>query len=256
MINLSAMALRLLCFLALAAFGGGAALAADPTPAPSPDPCADSGRTGMLATIDRPTVGFSACAVKRNDVLAEFGYANQTDAGGATPAYPQGLIRYGAAPNLELDVLGPSGHFDSGAGLKYELRHDASGSEAIDFLYTAPNGAPGYSAGYAVETVNFDAGTSLGGTWSGGITLGYQMGAVSALLPSAVVVKQFTPSSQAYVEAFGATRTRPGGGWRIGYDAGLQYLLNDRLEVDAEAGTTASDQTHAHYLGFGFGVRF
>lgn len=255
MINLSAMVFRLLCALALAALAAGAARAADPAPTPSPDPCGDSGHTAILATIDRPTVGFSPCAVKRKEVLAEAGYASQADAGGETPVYPQGLIRYGAAPNLELDVIGPSGHFDSGAGLKYELHHDAAGSEAVDFLYTAPNGAPGYSAGTAVETLNFDAGTSLGGTWSGGVTLGYQMGAVSTLLPSAVVVKQLTTSSQAFVEVSGATRTRPGGGWRIGYDAGLQYLLGDRLEIDAEAGTATSDQTHSHYIGFGFGIR-
>jgi len=260
MINLSAMALRLLCALLLAALVCSSSAGAEPSPSPAPtpdtDPCG-SPRTDLLATIDRPTVGFSACAVKPGDVIAEFGYANQSSsATGNADVYPQGFVRFGIAANIEFDVIAPAGHLDSGLGLKYELHHNAAAEEAIDFLYTAPNGALGYSAGTATEALNFDAGTSLGGTWSGGLTVGYQMGSVSSVLPSAVVAKQFSPSTQVYVEAFGATRIRQDGGWRVAYDAGVQRLLNDRLEIDVEAGHAVTDQDRSQFVGFGMGLRF
>jgi hypothetical protein len=259
MINLSAMALRSLCALLLAALTYASA-AAEPSPSPSPTPNADpcgTPRTDLLAAIDRPTVGFSACAVKPNDVIAEFGYANQSSSGaGNADVYPQGFVRLGVAPNIEFDVIAPTGHLDSGAGLKYELHHNAGGAEAIDFLYTAPNGAPAYSAGSATETLNFDAGTTLGGTWSGGLTVGYQMGTVSSVLPSVVVAKQFSSSMQIYVEAFGATRIRQDGGWRVAYDAGIQRLLNERVEIDVEAGHAVTDRDRSQFVGFGMGLRF
>jgi len=254
MINLSAMAFRMLAAFILATLAAAVqSRAAEPTP-PPPDPCGQA-RTDLLAAIDRPTVGFSPCAVKPKDVLAEFGYANQTGSGDPVPFYPQGLIRFGVAPNLEADLIAPSGHFDSGIGMKYEFSHTAAMAQAVDLLYTAPNGSPERTNGTAVETVNYDVGVSFPQNWSGGITLGYQMGSTTALLPSAAVVKQFSPKLQVYVEGYGATRTRPGAGWRVGYDGGIQRLLSESVELDVEAGHTTTDLDHSNYVGLGFGVR-
>ncbi|MBV9270407.1 MAG: transporter, partial [Candidatus Eremiobacteraeota bacterium] len=212
--------------------------------------------TDILATLNRPTVGFSACAVKPRETLAELGYQNEASLSGIiTPTYPQGFIRFGVGPNFEADLIAPEGHYDSGVGLKYELYHDAKTAYAIDVLYTSPNGAPAFTAGKATTTVNFNAGTSLGGKFNGGITLGYQRGAFTTWLPSVSLVDQFSPKTQVYVEAFGATRVRVDGGSRFAYDGGIQHLLTNDLEIDVEAGRTVTDVDRSHYYGFGFGLR-
>jgi hypothetical protein len=76
------------------------------------------------------------------------------------------------------------------------------------------------------------------------------------VLPSVVISDQWNPRAQAYIEAYGQTRTRPDGGAQFGVDVALQYLIAPQLEADVEAGQTANDVARSHYAGFGFGLRF
>lgn len=248
-----------------------AATAAAPSPSPAPDPCG-APQSNLLAVLDRPSIGYSPCAVKPREVLAELGYANAVGDAGRLASYPQGFLRFGAARDLELDLIGPaygvlqnagarnSGFFDSGFGAKYEFWHDETRALAADFLYTAPTGAAEFTVGAPVEALNVDYSMPLSGNFSVASTLGvvsgYASGRFLAAAPSVVLADQWNPRAQAFVEAFGQTRTRIQGGSLFGLDVALQYLLAPGLELDVEAGRTASDAGRAHYVGFGFGSRF
>jgi hypothetical protein len=245
-----------------------AAAAASPSPSPAPaNPCGGA-HTNVLAAINRPSVGYSPCAVKPHEQLVEFGYENTTGAGGHAAQYPQGFVRFGIAPRWEFDLIGPaygaqalhgattSGFFDSGAGAKYEMWHDSERALAMDFLYTAPTGAHAFTAGSSVETMNLDYTMPIAGKFGFASTLGAQNGRFFSLLPSAIVTDQWSARAQAFIEAFGQTRVSPDGGSLFGMDAAVQYLLAPNLQIDAEVGRTASQGTQLHYAGFGFGVKF
>lgn len=219
----------------------------------------------MLSALNRPTIGFSPCAVKPRDVVVEAGYANQSG-GQALTLYPQGFIRFGAAPNLELDIVGPNGKFDSGFGLKYEIAHDAQRAYALDALYTLPTGSALYTAGAPSEQLNFDYSGPLTPGLGFGATLGVlntaaqsldgRTARTTSLLPSAVVTTLLNDRTQLYAEAYGSTRLRPDGGSLFGLDGGVQYLVSPQLEIDAELGRTVTGAAISHYAGIGFGLRF
>ena len=242
----------------------GAMLMAAPSPAPSPDPCGDV-HTNVLAALDRPSIGYSPCAVKHGDTVVEAGYSNASSDTGLLATYPQGFLRYGAAQNLELDLI-TGGRFDSGVGLKYEWWHDDSRAFATDVLYTAPTGNAAFTAGGPIATVNADYAMPLSSRFGFAATLGAQSSYAAALdgspgrffslLPSFVISDQWNPRAQAFVELYGQTRTRPDGGASLGADAAFQYMLAPQLEVDVEIGRTANDVTRSHYVGVGFGARF
>jgi hypothetical protein len=229
-------------------------VAASPTPAPSPDPCGGTA-SSLLATLNRPSIGFSPCAVKPHEAILEAGYANSFG-DGVVPNYPQALLRVGTrVSGLEVD-LSDNGKLDSGLGAKYEAWHDAVSSLAFDWIYTAPTGNAAQSLGAPTQTFNIDYGTQISSKLSAGSTLGMQSAGFLSLLPSAVLTDQWNDRAQAFVEVFGQTRTRPDGGALIGTDIALQYLLLPQLELDIEAGGSANDVARTHYLGFGFGARF
>jgi hypothetical protein len=257
---------------------------ASPAPSPSPaapaanDPCGGS-TTNLLATLNRPTIGFSACAVKPRQSLWELGYNNVLQSDGTRVAiYPQGFIRFGAAPQVELNIIGPNyqvqnaagsvqrGFADSGIGAKYEFFQDESNVAAIDFLYSVPTGAPTFTAGAPIATLNLDYGRSLSPASGFGTTLGVQSSYAQdlsghsarfmSLLPSVSFTTQTNARTQFYAEVYGQTRIRPDGGTLFGIDGGVQYLLTPTVEIDAELGQTVTDLSRAHYIGFGLGLRF
>ncbi|HEV2262842.1 MAG TPA: transporter [Candidatus Rubrimentiphilum sp.] len=249
---------------------------ASPVPSPSPDPCGGA-HTNLLATLNRPTIGFSACSVKTRESVWEIGYANAESSGAHVAAYPQGFLRFGLARGLEFDVIGPAyeaqsapglqqnGFLDSGAGLKYEYYQDPSNVAAVDVLYTAPTGSAAFTAGAPIATLNLDYGHSFSSSSGFATTLGVQSSFASdlngrssrffAALPSIVFTTQSNTVTQFYAEAYGQTRLRPDGGALFGLDGGVQYLITDSLEIDGEVGSTVTDLVRAHYVGFGFGLR-
>lgn len=201
--------------------------------------------------MDRPSIGYSPCAVRAREFLAEAGWTSNSGS--------SGFLRYGLAPNFEADAIA-GGAADSGIGMKYEWWHDGSRALATDFLYTAPTGTAAFSAGAPTETLNLDYAMPLSGNLALATTLGAQSTHNGARfftwLPSVVVSDQWSPRAQAFVEAFAQSRTRPDGGSQLGLDAAFQYVLTPDIELDIETGRTISDATRSHYIGFGFGARF
>lgn len=234
----------------------------------------------MLATLNRPTIGFSACAVKQHESVWELGYNNQPQSDGSRVSiYPQGFIRFGAGRGLEFDVIGPGyvvarqpsgavqrGFLDTGVGAKYEFFNDAASAVAVDLLYILPTGAPAFTFGAPVATLNLDYGRSLSPVSGFATTVGIQSSYAQDLqgnsarfvsfAPSVAFTTQANPRTQFYFEAFGQTRIRPDGGTLFGLDGGIQYMLAPQFEIDAELGQTVTDLIRGHYLGIGLGLRF
>ncbi len=286
-----AAALATLCLIAWAPPAARAASAV-PSPAPSPaadtpaDPCGGPG--ALLATLNRPTVGYSACAIEAGTAVFEIGYQNQVTGQGANAQtlaeYPQGFIRFGLRPRFEFDIIGPSdarsrvplgngldtvtnGAYDSGIGFKYELPPGGRYTIGIDGLYTSPNGSPAFTAGNATLTGNIDIAYALDATTGIGTTLafsttgGYAANGSHArygtFMPSLVVTKQLPDAYQLYAEYVHLSKTAPDQGQRNFVDYGVQKLLGTRTEIDVELGDsiTPNAARRFNYVGFGLGVQ-
>ena len=276
-----------LAYMALPAF----AQTAHPSPAPSPSPIADpnpcGGPSGLLAVLDRPTIGFSACAVAPGTTLFELGYQNEVGGSGGNAfvqtQYPQNFLRVGVAPRVELDLIGPNevrqrslkptapdsvtnGAFDSGLGAKYEFPQRGAATFAIDGLYTAPSGSPDFTAGNASYTLNLDIaypltpntgiGTTLGFTSTGGFATNGAHARYGAFLPSVVVTESLPHDYQPYFEYVYASRLSPSVGGRAYIDYGIQKLFGSRTEVDVELGhaLSAKPSLKFNYIGVGLGL--
>lgn len=246
-----------------------------PKPAATPNPCA-----GLLAQLNRPTVGFSPCAVDKGTTVFELGYQNTRYAQAPSRVQiGQGFLRFGVAQRFELDVIGPnevvqrgaganvSGLADSGIGFKYGLLQGQHWQLGIDGLYTTPNGVRAFTAGSATLTANLDAGYELTKTLSLGTTLsfastgGYSSagvhGTFGTFTPSALLLQQFGHVTQAYVEYVNVSRDAPDVGASSFADTGIQRLIGNGLEIDLEYGRSLSGPAAQRfsYIGAGIGVR-
>lgn len=259
--------------------------AASPRPEPS-DPCGGPGR--LLATANRPTVGYSACAVKRGTAVFELGYQNQvkgTASNGAVQSQvPQTFIRLGVASRFEFDLIGPNyeeeriyktGHVggtlngvaDSGTGFKFELPPRGRWTIAFDGLYTAPNGSKSLTAGTATITANTDASYALSSATSIGTTIalsstGREVGGTQrrygVTTPSLVLTTQIPNFYQFYTEYVLVSKVGPNHESLAFTDFGVQKLLGSRTEIDVEYGHgfTGDSNLKFNYIGAGLVLQF
>jgi hypothetical protein len=266
---------------------GGAAEATTPSPSPATsDSCAGPGR--LLATANRPTVGFSACAVKRDTVVLELGYQNEVrglpDKGAVRSQIPQAFVRLGVANRFELDLVGPNyeavraytprkspkvryGVSDSGLGFKYEFYQTGRYTVAVDGLYFGPNGSSFLTAGNATLSGNLDASYSMSPATSIGTTVavsstGGQLGAqhlrYGLVMPSLVMTTQIPNYYQFYAEYVVTSKATPRYGARAFTDFGVQKLLGTRTEIDLEYGHafTGIAPLKFEYIGAGLTAQF
>ena len=255
--------------------------AASPTPSPSPPPDPCGGQTRLLATLNRPTVGYSACAIAPHTIVLEEGYQRERmDSAQTLTQYPQSFARVSIAPRLEFDVVGPSynrletagssgvsGFQDNGAGFKYELPPRGNCTFGFDALYTSPNGAAAFTAGRYTTTANADIGCSVTGSFGIGTTQAFTAAGgpradgtfarYGLWMPSIVATQQFGGGNQFYVEYVYQSRTAPDAGGRAFVDYGIQHLIGSHVEVDAELGNvlTGNAAQRFTYFGLGFGVQ-
>jgi hypothetical protein len=281
-----ALAVAAVAFCVPAAANEPQSTAPVPSPSPGPsDPCAGPGR--LLATANRPTVGYSACAVKEHTAVFELGYQNQVNgnasSGSIRSQVPQNFLRFGIAQRLEIDVIGPNyeatreyasgrpdtvtnGVADSGLGFKWELPPTGRWTIAFDGLYTGPNGSTFLTAGNATLTGNFDASfslspaTSLGTTVAVSSTGGYLNhghARYGTTTPSLVMTTQIPHYYQFYAEYVLVSKVTPNQGDRAFTDFGVQKLLGTRTEVDLEYGLafTGISALRFNYVGVGMVVQ-
>lgn len=236
----------------------------------------------LLAALNRPTVGYSACAVPPGSIVLEEGYQNESQ-GGTSPSvgvtYPQGFERFGIGTGLEVDLIGPSdnrlraghtlatGYSDFGAGFKYELPQHGRFTFALDGLFTAATGNAGFTAGGPTQTVDVDVsyaaspalsfGTTLAGASSAGFTTAGTAARFGYLLPSVVVTEQIPKYFQFYAELVGQSTLAPGRGGHVFTDFGVQKLAGSYVELDLEYAQSFTPVGGArfHYFGIGSGIR-
>jgi hypothetical protein len=259
---------------------------ASPSPSPSPaDPCGGPGR--LLATANRPTIGYSACAVAKDTAVFELGYQNQVNgtpgAGSVQSQTPQNFLRLGVAKGFEFDVIGPnyestrtfpqggrdavtSGVTDSGLGFKYQIPTAGRWTVGIDGLYTGPNGSQFLTAGNATLTGNFDASydlspaTAIGTTIAVSSTGGYangRHGQYGVTEPSFVLSTQIPHYYQFYAEYVIVSKIALQESARAFTDFGVQKLLGSRTEIDVEYGHafTGIPSQKFDYIGAGLVVQ-
>ncbi|MGC2634632.1 MAG: hypothetical protein WA215_10520 [Candidatus Cybelea sp.] len=240
-----------------------------------------------MSTANRPTIGYSACAVKEHTAVFELGYQNQVTgtaaSGSILSQVPQNFLRLGIIPRFEIDVIGPNyeatreyanGHpdtvingvADSGLGFKWELPPTGKWTVAFDGLYTGPNGSTFLTAGNATLTGNFDASyslspaTSIATTVAVSSTGGYAgnvHGQYGTTTPSVVMTTQIPHYYQFYTEYAFVSKIALNRGGRAFTDVGIQKLLGTRTEVDIEYGHafTGNPALRFDYVGAGIVVQ-
>jgi hypothetical protein len=257
-----------------------------PTPAPASSPTADpcGGHARLLSTANRPTIGYSACAVAPRTAVFELGYQNQTtgspQTGSVTSQVPQAFTRIGVAPRFEVDVIGPNyvatraydaatpiartaGVTDSGVGAKYELAASKRWIVGIDGLYTPPTGSAFLTAGNATLTGNLDVayalseatgiGTTIALSTTGGFAPDGTHARFGVTTPSFVATTRPAPNTQLYAEYVYVSKIAAVVGGRAFADAGIQQLLGTNFELDVEYGHSfiASTPLRFQYIGAG-----
>lgn len=241
-----------------------------------PDPC--GGASGLLAVLDRPTVGDSACVVAPGHSVVELGLTQGPRiTGGQEIQLPLAALRFGLGSHRELVWLPPSairqsgpGNAGSGAtasvlGLKQQFltrRHTLLSGET---LVTLPSGTDAYGAAGAGLAVNGLFSQDLPAEFGMALQLGFSSQAApkaqggtryASALADLVFTRQFNPRTQLYLEFTGLSHSGPGQGSALNTDGGLQFLITRDLEVDIEAGRqlhgTLGDLSR--YWGIGLGL--
>jgi len=252
-----------LAALFIAAIGAAAA--------PKPASLCDG---GLLAILNRPTIGFSTCAVALHHVVGEFGIQNTVDAAGSNLSLGQGFVRFGLGHGFEADINGPNliagstvpfaGLQDLGLGMKWQFLDRPTLGGAFDLIANVPTARAGVTLGAPSTTLNLDLATALGARAGLGLTLGAidssgfdrrnRRQRYLAFQPSIALTDLLTPRLQAYLEGVALSRTAPGAAGAFTVDGGFQYAATPKLELDIEAAQSIANGLRSHYLGLGFGI--
>ncbi len=240
------------------------------------DPCAG----GLLAIIDRPTAGDSACTVYPGQFLLEAGgqYLKFTEAGSGYTV-PNTALRFGFAGGNEFELSLPNyatqtapdttGMSEFYVVFKHALVHIQDGLFSIEGVATLPSGSAYFGSkkgglfvnGLMAYSLMPDVGlsASLG---VGSQSQSTAEGGTAYVSVNPDLVLTWNPAQwrafQVVGEVYGQTKTSPGQG--AGYNAtvGLQYLVTREIELDVEEGVSLTGQLGGfdHYFGMGLGILF
>lgn len=248
---------------------------APPTSQASQNPCGGPG--SLLAELDRPTVGDSACVVPQSRAIVEFGFADAQGSTGTTQNGPQAELRFGLPGDNEFVLMPPNVTFAQGSlggtprysptvmGVKHEWGYTRQWIYTGEVLLTMP--ATGYTPG-TQGGLGAAANGIVGWNITHAIALGLMLGVTSfddanqrrftSINPDFTATWLLDPRLQLYGEIYGQTHTsyHQGPGWDS--DGGIQYLLTRHVEVDAEIGQRISGALggYRHYWGIGAGWEF
>ncbi len=242
---------------------------------PPTNPC--TGPSGLLAELDRPTVADSACVVPKGRAIIEMGYAHENTAAGTRQTFPQAELRFGLPDANEFVLLPPNatyaanehgGETDASAtvmGLKHEWGYTRRWIYTGEALVTVPGGpnSRGGSNGWGLA-VNGIVGYTVTRAFSLGLMLGITHlydntgRRYTSINPDLTATWLIDPRWQAYIEVVEQSHTGYGQGSGSDSDAGIQYLISRRIEVDAEIGQRLSGALggYRHYWGVGAGWEF
>lgn len=237
------------------------------------DPC--GGENSLLALLDRPTTADSACVVKPDQVVGEFGSQFQSFTDG-THGYdfPESVLRFGLPHNNELVFLPPDyihqnsyGFGPASLGLKHEFGYTARWLAAGEALVTLPSGSSELGSANVGSAVNgiatYSITPTLDLTGMFGVTSQTTASAnggqrFNSFNPDIVLTWQTIPVLQFYAEIYAQTQPAPGQGFGCNFDGGVQYLPKKFLELDISEGVrlTGNLDSLNNYFAFGIGVLF
>lgn len=261
-------------FLATVPFCGLSAKAQTATD----DPC--GGASPLLAIIDRPTVGDSACVVPERRVVLELGgqWTKFRD-GSHGFNLPEAEFRLGIPGNNEVVLLPPNYARQSGGGLvtsgesatvlgfKHELGYTGKWLGAVETLVTLPSGSAAFGSRGGGVAFNGIVNYSPTDNTSLSMMLGVASqtlpplaggGRYTSLNPDFVGTWAATEGLQLYGEIYGQSSTGPGQGAGWNADGGVQYLLTPSVEVDIEGGLRLAGNLggFSRYVGVGLGLLY
>ena len=234
-------------------------------------------------TSDRPDQTESAETVVPGAAQFEVGWthAEEDDEGFdlSTDAFPQTLIRYGLAENLELrlgfdgyvwqDVEEPAGESveddgagDSEIGFKYKLWNEQGRRPQTAVLVgtSLPTGEDPFSS----ERLDPSIRLAFAHTLSDALSLGYNVAGIweteqdetgdrdttASIAYSAALGIALTHRAGTFVEFFGSVPTDEGKPANS-FDAGLTYLITDNLQLDVLGGAGVSEAADDWFIGAG-----
>lgn len=241
------------------------------------DPC-----VGLLSVLDRPTVSDSACAAPLGRIVLELGFQHagvRGPGGGTAENYPEAELRLGLPGRNEFKVLIPnynsqrtpegpvSGLSATAIGFKHEVGYNSHWLGSVEAILTLPSGnaafgSQGLGAAF-LGIVNYSVSDQV----AVGLELGVNSQTTSRLaggdrftsfISNLVATWQPAEKLQFYGEIFGQSSTGPGQGAGYNLDAGVQYMITRRWEVDLEEGVrlTGNSGGFTHYYGVGIGLLF
>jgi hypothetical protein len=227
------------------------------------------GPLALLAIVDRPTVGDSACTVGNKNGVLELGIQFQKiyPVSGFQYNLPQSELRLGLPQHTEFVVLLPNyihqsiiphtGITSTIIGIKHRVSSTEKLQTAVESLITLPTGNNNFGSqglGLALNGItSYNITSNLNFTFMFGVSTQAQSknagGAHSTSLnPDAVITWSVN----------GQSKTAPGVGSGFNSDTGIIYLLLPNMTVDAEFGQRISGVLGGlnHYIGAGLAIAF
>jgi hypothetical protein len=241
------------------------------------DPC--TGPLSMLAIVDRPTIGDSACTLANKKGVIELGIQSQKIYPGRGYQYnlPEAEVRIGLPQKNELVFLLPnyihqsvtphSGYTASVMGIKHRVSSTQTLQTAIESLVTLPTGSSDFgSKGFGVAfsgIASYNVTPTLNFTFMLGVSTQAQPRNAggqhfTSVNPDAVITYSLNAKTDIYLETYGQSKTGPGQGSGFNNDAGIIYLLMPNVTVDAELGQRISGTLggFSHFVGTGMAIAF
>jgi len=236
---------------------------------------------------DRPDQTESSSTVPYGSIQIEMGwlYSDEDSEDLETDAFPQALLRYGLAENLELRLgydgyiwqnavgsragaLDEEGSGDLSAGFKLKLMDEEGWLPETAFI--SHLGLPTGKAPFSSERVDPDYRLAFSHTLSDRISFGYNLGQAwrteedaagdrdtrNNFIYTAALGVGLTEKLGGFVEFFGDIPTGSDGGPANSFDGGFTYLIADNLQLDISSGIGLSDDADDWFVSAGFSIRF
>lgn len=257
--------MSLLIFLAMPVFADA-----------QPDSC--GGPTALLALIDRPTVGDSACVVPFGQAILELGLQYQSlNPVGNQSNFPEAELRIGLPANSEFVIVMPNyntqtvepdaGFGASVVGVKHRVGLCSKVVTSVEGLFTLPSGSDAFGSQGLGVTFNgiiaYNFTEKLNMTFMFGasnLTQSVDQGGDRYISFNPDLVISWAPvdSISCYVEVYGQSKTSTFEREGCNFDGGIVYLVSKNLSVDVEFGNRLSGNLGGfnHYVGAGLAVLF
>jgi len=239
------------------------------------NPC--YGHNEMLNIVDRPNNADSACTVPAGKVEFELGYQNQTlrEPGVRQQNFPSGELRLGLAHDNEIYINLPNyiqqsafptaGFTQTSGGLKHQLWYNQDLLFTVEGSVNLPDGSAAFGNKHAGGAFNgiisYNVNSRLNLTLMAGgssTSEARQNGGQRfySLNPDFVATLVLNDKTNLYGEVFGQSKTGYGEGSGFNVDAGILYLIQPRVVLDASISQRLSGYPNGfeRYVGAGISV--